>query len=152
MNFYVSVFSGSPHHSQDSRIISVKHYEEGMKVPGMPEMKGKVLTGIFELAGQRFMALDGGLVFKFSEAVSFYVECDTQEELDYFWGKLSADPAAEQCGWLKDRYGLSWQIIPKVLAEYSSDPDPVKANRVINAMLDMKKIDITAIERAYQEP
>jgi predicted 3-demethylubiquinone-9 3-methyltransferase (glyoxalase superfamily) len=114
-------------------------------------LEGKVITGVFELAGQRFMALDGGPVFKFNEATSFYVECEDQKEVDYFWNKLSAIPEAEQCGWLKDKYGLSWQIIPKQLGELMGDPDPVKAKRVVNAMLKMRKIDIEGLRQAYEQ-
>src|SRR5512139_1026606 len=99
VNFYISVFNGSPNKSGESRIISITRYEKGMEVPGMPEMTGKIITAIFELNGQRFIALDGGPIFKFNEAVSFFVECEDQEEVDYFWGKLSAIPESEQCGW-----------------------------------------------------
>ena len=116
----------------------------------MKGMEGKVITGIFELGGQRFMALDGGPMFKFTEAVSFYVECQDQEEVDYYWEKLSADPESEQCGWLKDKFGLSWQIIPKQLGELMGDPDPEKAGRVAQAMFQMKKLDIAKLEKAHQ--
>ena len=114
-------------------------------------MEGKVITAVFELAGQRFMALDGGPLFKFNESVSLYVECEDQQEVDYFWEKLSAVPESEQCGWLKDKYGLSWQIIPKQLGELMNDPDKQKAQRVANAMLKMKKIDITELQNAYEQ-
>ena len=114
----------------------------------MKGMEGKVINGVFELVGQRFMALDGGPLFKFTEAISLYLECATQEEVDYFWGKLSAVPEAEQCGWAKDKYGLSWQIIPAVLGELMSG-DPDKSNRVMQAILQMKKIDIEALKRAH---
>src|SRR3989344_1745840 len=113
-----------------------------MEVPGMPEMEGKILTVVFELDGQKFMALDGGPIFKFTEATSFYVECKDQEEVDYFWGKLSSVPESEQCGWLKDKFGLSWQIIPRQLEELIDDPDKEKSRKVLNAMLQMKKIDV----------
>ncbi len=149
INFYVSVFSAAPRKSGNSSIISIARYEKGIEAPGMPEMEGKVLTAVFELNGQRFMALDGGPIFKFNESVSFQVECEDQAEVDYFWGKLSAVPESEQCGWLKDKYGLSWQIIPKRLTELVSDKDPAKARRVVNAMLQMKKINIADLERAY---
>ncbi len=151
MEFYVSVFSGSPHRRGSSGILSVARYEAGMDVPGMPEMEGKVITGVFELNGQRFMALDGGPIFRFTEAVSLYVECEDQEEVDYFWERLSAVPESEQCGWLKDRFGLSWQIIPKQLELLAGDKDPEKARRVVNAMLQMKKISIADLEKAYAE-
>src|SRR5205085_2649835 len=138
MNFYTSLF-------RDSKIESITRY--GDEFPGM---KGKVLTGVFELAGQRFMALDGGPEFKFTEAVSFYVSCETQEEIDRLWQKLTADGGEEsQCGWLKDKYGLSWQIIPPILGELLSDKDADKAQRVMQAMLQMKKIDIQALKQAY---
>lgn len=149
INFYVSVFSGSPHASGNSRIISIARYEKGIEAPGMPEMEGKVITAVFELDGQRFMALDGGPIFSFTEAVSLYVECEDQAEVDYFWEKLSAVPESEQCGWLKDKFGLSWQIIPKRLGELAGDKDPLKARRVVNAMLQMKKISIADLEKAY---
>ena len=113
-------------------------------------MTGKIITAIFELNGQRFMALDGGPFFKFNEAVSFFVECEDQEEVDYFWGKLSAVLESEQCGWLKDKYGLSWQIIPSALMELMGDPDHVKSMRVRQAMLQMVKIDIAALKKAYE--
>jgi predicted 3-demethylubiquinone-9 3-methyltransferase (glyoxalase superfamily) len=148
MNFYVGVFNRAPYKKQESRIIGISRYEKGMDAPGADALEGKVITGVFELAGQRFMALDGGPVFKFTEATSFYVECEDQKEVDYFWNKLSAVPEAEQCGWLKDKYGLSWQIIPKRLGELMNDPDRAKAQRVVNAMLQMHKIDISALERA----
>src|SRR5438045_625037 len=117
MNFYVSVFEGSPAKKSESKIVSIKRYPERPLEEHMKGMEGKVLTGIFELEGQSFMALDGGPIFKFNESVSFQVECKAQEEVDYFWGKLSAFPSSEQCGWLKDKFGLSWQIIPKILGE-----------------------------------
>lgn len=150
INFYISVFSASPNKKEASGIISIKRYEAGMKTPGMPEMEGKILTAIFEIEGQRFMALDGGPVFKFTEAVSFYVECNDQEEVDYFWKKLSAVPESEVCGWLKDKFGLSWQIIPRQMGEYLSDPDKEKAGRVMQAMLKMKKIEIEDLKKAYE--
>ena len=117
----------------------------------MKGMEGKVLTGVFELEGQRFMALDGGPYFKPSGAVSFYLECETQEEVDYYWSRLSAggDPKAQQCGWLQDKYGFSWQIIPKALPELLNDPDKEKSGRVMQAMLQMKKIDIEELKKAY---
>lgn len=147
MNYYVETFNGNPDKKTESRIVSIKRYEEGMQAPGTKEMLGKVITGIFELNGQRFMALDGGPVFTFAEAVSFEIECDTQAELDYFWDKLSAVPESEQCGWCKDKFGLSWQVVPKELGELMSDPDPEKAKRVINALLPMKKIVIEDLRK-----
>ncbi len=125
INFYVTLFNKNPSSANPSKIVSIQRYPEGQQIGPVKNMEGKVLTAIFELEGQRFMALDGGPLYKFNESVSFYVECETQEEVDYFWDKLSAVPQAEQCGWLKDRFGLSWQIIPKQLGEYLSDPDRV---------------------------
>ena len=151
MNYYVDTFNDSPYKKEESRIVSITRYEKGMEAPGAEQMEGKVITGIFELAGQRFMALDGGPIFNFTEATSFYVECEDQKEVDYFWNKLSAVPEAEQCGWLKDKYGLSWQIIPKQLGELLGDPDPVIAQRVMLAMLQMKKIDIQKLKDARNQ-
>jgi predicted 3-demethylubiquinone-9 3-methyltransferase (glyoxalase superfamily) len=149
--FYVSVFNGSPYKSANSRIISIARYEPGMEVPGMPEITGKIITAIFELNGQKFMALDGGPIFKFTEAVSFEVQCEDQQEVDYFWGKLSAVPESEQCGWLKDKYGLSWQIIPKQMEKLLGDPNRNKALAAINAMLKMKKIVVADLQKAFEE-
>ncbi|MRR11871.1 VOC family protein, partial [bacterium] len=141
----------SPHKSGESRIVSIQRYEEGVQAPGAEQMLGKVLTAIFELSGQRFMALDGGPIFTFNEAVSLYVECADQAETDYFWESLSAVPEAEQCGWIKDKFGLSWQIVPKQLGELVSGPDKRKSMAAMNAMLKMKKIDIAEVQRAYDE-
>ncbi len=152
MNFYVDTFNGAPHKKQESRIVDITRYEKGMAAPGAEELEGKVITGSFELAGERFMALDGGPLFKFTEAISFYVECEDQKEVDYFWNRLSAVPEAEQCGWCKDKFGLSWQIIPKQLGELMGDSDPVKSQRVMQAMLQMHKIDIAGLKRAYEGP
>ncbi|CAG0938145.1 2-polyprenyl-6-hydroxyphenyl methylase / 3-demethylubiquinone-9 3-methyltransferase [Candidatus Brocadiaceae bacterium] len=149
MNYYVDTFNGAPHKKQESRIVEITRYEKGMEAPGAEQMEGKVITGIFELVGQRYMALDGGPVFNFTEAISFYVECEDQKEVDYFWNKLSAVPEAEQCGWVKDKFGLSWQIIPKQLGELMGDPDPIKSKRVMNAMLKMKKIIVEDLQKAY---
>ncbi|HET8579521.1 MAG TPA: VOC family protein [Nitrospiraceae bacterium] len=151
MNFYVSVFNGSPKKGPDSRIVSIVRYEKGMEVPGGAEMAGKVITGVFELAGERFMALDGGPIFKFNEALSLLVECEDQEEVDYFWKRLSAVPEAEQCGWLKDRYGLSWQISPKQLEQLLGNPNRKKALAATNAMLKMKKIVVADLQKAFDE-
>src|SRR5574341_363524 len=150
MNFYVDVFNGSPYKSGSSRINSIARYEKGIEAPQGPEMEGKVITGEFELAGQKFMCLDGGPIFRFNESVSFFVECQDQKEVDYFWGKLSAVPESEQCGWLKDKFGLSWQIIPKRMMELLGDKDKEKSHRVANAMLQMKKIVIADLEKAYE--
>jgi predicted 3-demethylubiquinone-9 3-methyltransferase (glyoxalase superfamily) len=151
VNFYISTFNGSPHKGRDSKIISITRYEKGMDAPGADQMEGKVLTAIFELNGQRFMALDGGPLFKFNEAVSFYVECEDQDEVDYFWNRLSAVPEAEVCGWLKDRYGLSWQIIPKQMGDLLGSPIRKKALAATNAMLKMKKIVIADLQRAFDQ-
>jgi len=151
VNFYISTFNGSPHKRCESRLISLQRYEKGMEVPGAEEMEGKVLTAIFELDGQRFMALDGGPIFKFNEAVSFYVECEDQEEVDYFWERLSAVPEGEQSGWLKDKFGLSWQIIPRQMGELLSSADRKKALAATNAMLKMKKIVMADLQRAYDQ-
>lgn len=141
INFYTSVF-------KDSKIVSITRYPEGYSEGPMKGMEGKVLTAVFELNGQQFMCLDGGPVFKFSEAISFQVSCESQEEVDDLWEKLSVVPEAEQCGWLKDKFGVSWQIIPTALSELMGDPDPAKAKRVTDAMLKMKKIDIAGLQRA----
>ena len=151
VNFYVSLFNGSPYKRRDSRIISITRYEKGMEVPGGEEMEGKVLTAIFELSGQRFMALDGGPLFKFNEAVSFYVECEDQDEVDYFWNRLSAVPEAEACGWLKDKFGLSWQIIPKQTGDLLGSPDRKRSMAATNAMLKMKKIVIADLQKAFDQ-
>ena len=135
--FYTSLFA-------DSKIESVSYY--GDEPPGR---KGQAMVVKFRLAGQDFMALNGGPEFKFSEAVSFFVNCDSQEEVDEFWAKLTANGGEEsQCGWLKDRFGLSWQIVPSVLPELMSDPDPARAARATHALMQMRKIDIAALERA----
>jgi predicted 3-demethylubiquinone-9 3-methyltransferase (glyoxalase superfamily) len=143
--FYVSVF-------KNSKIMDVARYgDEGAKASGQP--KGSAMTVAFQLDGQEFVALNGGPHFKFSEAVSFVVNCRTQAEVDHFWEKLSAggDEKAQQCGWLKDKYGLSWQIVPTVLGEMLQDKDPDKSGRVMQAMLQMKKLDIQALENAYAQ-
>jgi len=151
VSFYVSVFNGSPHKRRDSKIISITRYEKGMEVPGGEELEGKIITAIFELGGPRFMALDGGPIFKFNEAVSFYVECEDQEEVDYFWNRLSAVPEAEVCGWLKDRFGLSWQIVPKQMGDLLGNADRKKALAATNAMLKMKKLVIADLQKAFDE-
>jgi predicted 3-demethylubiquinone-9 3-methyltransferase (glyoxalase superfamily) len=151
VNFYISTFNGSPHKGRDSKIISITRYEKGMEVPGADQMEGKVLTAIFELNGQRFMALDGGPIFKFNEAISFLVECEDQGEVDYFWKSLSAVPESEQCGWLKDKFGLSWQIIPKQMGQLLTAPNRKKALAATNAMLNMKKIVIVDLQKAFDD-
>jgi predicted 3-demethylubiquinone-9 3-methyltransferase (glyoxalase superfamily) len=125
-----------------------RYGEAGREVHKMPA--GTVLTLAFELDGQPFTALNGGPVFKFNEAVSFQISCETQEEVDYYWERLSAggDERAQQCGWLKDRYGVSWQVVPTVLVAMIQDPDPARAGRAMTAMLKMKKLDIETLKRA----
>lgn len=141
--FYTGIF-------RNSRIVKVSRYgKAGYEVHHRPA--GTVMTVEFELEGQRFTALNGGPEFKFSEAISLQVDCKTQEEVDYYWDKLSAggDKKAQVCGWLKDKYGVSWQIVPTVLNEMMSDPDEEKSGRAMEAMLQMKKLDIAQLERAY---
>jgi len=138
MNFYTSIF-------KNSKILCVSRYSEGG--PGVP---GTVMTATFELDGQEFIALNGGPHFKFTEAVSFSVNCETQEEVDEMWEKLSEGGEKGRCGWLKDKYGLSWQVNPTVLGEMLKDPDPQKAKRVMNAMLQMDKFDIGKLKEAYE--
>jgi predicted 3-demethylubiquinone-9 3-methyltransferase (glyoxalase superfamily) len=145
MNFYVSIF-------KNSRIVSISHYPDGPLEGPMKGMEGKVLGGVFELEGQAFMALDGGPLFKPTPAISFYVECETQKEVDHYWDRLAegGDPKAQRCGWLQDKYGFSWQIIPAALPRLLSDPDGEKAGRAMQAMLKMKKIDIATLKRAHR--
>jgi predicted 3-demethylubiquinone-9 3-methyltransferase (glyoxalase superfamily) len=141
-NFYVSIFP-------NSKIGKIDHYDAASaEVSGQPE--GSVLTVEFELDGNPFLGLNGGPIFKFSEATSFIVECDDQAEIDHYWYKLSAVPESEQCGWLKDKFGVSWQIVPKRLHELLSDPDKAKASRAMKAMLEMHKLDIAELEKAAQ--
>ena len=143
VNFYVSVF-------KNSKIGSITRYgEEGAEVSGRP--KGTVMTVAFQLDGQEFVALNGGPHFKFSEAISFFVNCETQQEVDELWEKLSEGGEKSRCGWLKDKYGLSWQIVPTVLVEMLQDKDPEKSKRVMEAMLQMDKIDIKTIKQAYEQ-
>jgi predicted 3-demethylubiquinone-9 3-methyltransferase (glyoxalase superfamily) len=141
--FYTSIF-------KNSKIVNIARYgEAGAEVSGRP--KGTVMTVTFQLEGQEFMALNGGPQFKFTEAISFVVNCQTQEEVDAYWEKLSDGGQEVQCGWLKDKYGLSWQIVPSILSEMLNDPDPKKAERVMKAMLQMKKIDIKGLKQAYEQ-
>ena len=140
--FYVSVF-------RNGRIGKISRYgKEGFEVHRRPE--GSVMTVEFELEGERFTALNGGPHFRFSEAISFQVPCETQDEIDYYWQRLSAEGQVQQCGWLKDKFGLSWQIFPAVLPEMLSDPDRIKAARAMRAMLGMTKFDIAALLAAYE--
>jgi len=152
-NFYVSVFSavrGSASGGKTAKVLSVARYgEAGAKVSGRP--KGSVMTIVFELDGQKFTGLNGGPLFKFTPAISFMVECETQEEVDHFWEKLSEGGKTNQCGWLDDKYGLSWQIVPTILGELMQDKDPRRSERVMKAMLQMKKLDIQALKQAYEQ-
>jgi predicted 3-demethylubiquinone-9 3-methyltransferase (glyoxalase superfamily) len=141
-NFYVSVFSGNGGHS---KILSVSRYGETGPGPA-----GSVMVVSFLLDGQEFAALNGGPQFTFTEAVSFLVSCETQEEVDYFWAALSDGGQEGPCGWLKDKHGLSWQIVPTVLDELLGDPDPVRSQRVMKAMLEMGKIEIEGLRRAHE--
>ena len=141
--FYTGIFP-------NSRIVAVSRYgEAGREFHGKPP--GSVMTVAFELDGQAFTALNGGPIFKFNEAISLQVNCDTQEEVDYYWDKLSegGDEKAQQCGWLKDKYGVSWQVVPVILPEMLMDPESSKSQRAMQAMLQMKKIDIGELQRAY---
>src|SRR6476469_913424 len=142
--FYVSVF-------KNSKINTITRYgKEGYEIHKMKE--GTVMTVDFEIEGQRFIALNGGPMFKFNESISFQVNCATQQEVDYYWEKLSegGDEKAQQCGWLKDKYGVSWQIVPKILAKMIKDKDIKKSQKVINAMLQMQKLDIKTLLKAYE--
>ncbi len=143
MNFYVETFKNSPSKdAEDSEVVDIVRYPEGYSEGPMAGMEGQVLNGTFKLAGQRFYALDGGPIFKFSPAISIFIECEDQAEIDYFWEKMSAVPEAEQCGWLTDKFGLSWQIIPKNMGEL------LQTKEQVNAMLKMKKLDIATLEAA----
>ena len=139
--FYTSVF-------KDSKITHIGRYPQD----NHGKKAGDVMIVAFEINGQSFTALNGGPIFQLSEAVSFQIECATQEELDYYWEKLTAggDPECQQCGWLKDRFGLSWQVVPKIISEMMTDPDTTKSQRAFQAMLQMKKLDIAALQRAFE--
>ena len=142
VNFYISLFG-------NSRIKSINHYgESGAKLSGMPE--GSVMTIVFELAGQEFAAFNAGPHFKFNEAVSFVVNCDSQQEVDELWEKLSEGGAKQPCGWLKDKFGLSWQIIPTIFTDMITDSDPEKTERVMSAMYKMTKLEIDKLVQAYE--
>lgn len=137
VNFYVSLF-------KNSKVTGVSRYGDAGPGP-----KGSVMTATFQLEGQDFIALNGGPQFKFTEAISLYVDCRTQEEVDYLWEKLSEGGEKSMCGWLKDKYGLSWQIVPSALRELIGDKDPEKSKRVMMAMLQMARIDINKLQQAY---
>jgi predicted 3-demethylubiquinone-9 3-methyltransferase (glyoxalase superfamily) len=138
VDLYTSIFP-------DSRIVSSTRYGDAGPGP-----KGSLMTATFELAGQQFMALNGGPSFTFAQGISLYVSCETQEEVDEYWEKLSEGGEEGPCGWLTDRFGVSWQVVPRVLGEMLSDEDPEKAKRVMNAMLQMSKIEIDELRRAYE--
>jgi len=143
VDFYTGVF-------RNSRIVKIARYgEAGKEVHG--RTPGSVMTIAFELDGQSFTALNGGPIFKFNEALSLQINCETQDEVDYFWEKLSAggDEKAQQCGWLKDKFGLSWQVVPTVLPELLTDADYEKSQRVMAVMMKMKKLDIAALQKAF---
>jgi predicted 3-demethylubiquinone-9 3-methyltransferase (glyoxalase superfamily) len=143
--FYTSIFP-------NSRIGDITRYgKEGFEIHGRPA--GSVLTVEFTLDGQPFTALNGGPLFKFNEAVSLQVDCETQAQVDHFWNQLSTDgdPSAQQCGWLKDRFGVSWQVVPMIVRRLLQDPDAARSGRVMQALLQMKKLDIAALQRAYAQ-
>ena len=135
--FYVSIF-------RNSRITAITHYGEGMPMP-----KGTVLTVRFVLDGQEYLALNGGPTFPFTEAISLMVECKDQKEIDFYWNQLLGGGSEAQCGWLKDKYGLSWQVVPEGLEKLIGDEDPVRANRVLQAIMGMVKLDLAKLEAAY---
>jgi predicted 3-demethylubiquinone-9 3-methyltransferase (glyoxalase superfamily) len=139
MSYYVSIF-------KNSKVLNISRYPEG--VPGMA---GKVMSATFELNGQEIMVLNGGPQFKFTEAISLFVSCETQQEVDELWAKLTTGGEEGQCGWLKDKFGLSWQIVPTALGQMLGDPDPEKSKRVLDAMLKMKKIDVPTLRQAYNQ-
>src|SRR5205807_6617477 len=139
VNFYVSIF-------KNSKVVRVSRYGDAGPGP-----KGSVMSCTFQLEGQDFYALNGGPQFSFTPAISLFVNCETQQEVDDLWEKLSQGGAKERCGWLKDKYGLSWQIVPSVLGKMLQDKDVQKSNRVMKAMLQMDKIDIKALKRAYEQ-
>jgi predicted 3-demethylubiquinone-9 3-methyltransferase (glyoxalase superfamily) len=138
MRFYVSIF-------KNSRVVSISRYGEAGPGP-----EGTVMAAAFELDGQAFLALNGGQQFTFSPAVSFLVNCAAQDEVDYFWEKLSEGGEKDRCGWLRDKYGLSWQVVPSILGELMQDKDPKKSKRVMETMLQMQKIDIEGLKRAHE--
>jgi predicted 3-demethylubiquinone-9 3-methyltransferase (glyoxalase superfamily) len=137
VEFYTSIF-------KNSKIVTLSRYGEGGPGPA-----GSVMVASFQLNGQDFLALNGGPLFKFTEAISFVVECETQEEVDYFWDKLSEGGEPGPCGWLKDKFGLSWQIVPSIIPKLMQDPDTTKTGRVMHAVMQMTKIDIATLQRAY---
>jgi predicted 3-demethylubiquinone-9 3-methyltransferase (glyoxalase superfamily) len=139
VNYYLSIF-------KNSKILEISHYGDAV-----PEHKDKVLTLLFEIEGQKLQALNAGPQFPFTEAISLSVDCETQEEVDALWSKLSAGGSESPCGWLKDKFGLSWQIVPRALTEMLKDKDPDKATRVMQAMFTMSKIDVDRLRQAYNQ-
>lgn len=137
-NFYVSIF-------KNAKVLRVARYGDAGPGP-----KGTVMTAEFEIEGQKFLALNGGPTFKFNEATSFVVNCQTQEEVDYFWERLSQGGEKSRCGWLKDKFGLSWQVTPTIMGDFMSDKDPEKSKRVMEAMMQMDKLEIEPLKRAYE--
>jgi len=138
VNFYTSIF-------KNAKVLGMSRYGDAGPGP-----KGTVMSATFQLNGQEFMALNGGPQFKFTEAISFFVKCETQEEIDHYWEKLSAGGQKQQCGWVKDKFGVSWQIVPPVLGKLLGDKDPAKSRRVMQAMLKMNKLEIKALQNAYE--
>jgi predicted 3-demethylubiquinone-9 3-methyltransferase (glyoxalase superfamily) len=148
MNFYVDVFNGAPYKQQESKILKIKYYPEGMQDEHLKGMEGKILTGVFELEGQKYMCLDGGPLFKPNESFSLLVDCKDQSEIDYFWEKFTTNGGQEsQCVWCKDKYGFSWQIAPN-MEQWLDSPDDAKSKRAMQAMMGMKKIIIADLENA----
>jgi predicted 3-demethylubiquinone-9 3-methyltransferase (glyoxalase superfamily) len=142
-NFYTSIF-------KNAKITALTRYgEEASKVSGIPA--GTVMTAVFQLDGQEFIALNGGPLFKLTEAISFVINCQTQEEVDHFWEKLSAGGKKSQCGWLTDRFGVTWQVVPTILGQMLQDKNPARSKRVMQAMLQMAKIDIQRLKQAYDQ-
>jgi predicted 3-demethylubiquinone-9 3-methyltransferase (glyoxalase superfamily) len=139
VNYYLSIF-------KNGKILEISHYGDAI-----PEHKGKVLTLLFEIEGQQFQAINGGPKVPFTEAISLSVDCEIQEEVDTLWSKLSAGGSESQCGWLKDKFGLSWQIVPRALTEMLKDKDPDKVTRVMQAMFTMSKIDVDRLQQAYNQ-
>jgi predicted 3-demethylubiquinone-9 3-methyltransferase (glyoxalase superfamily) len=139
-NFYTSIF-------RNAKISSVTRYGDAGPGP-----KGSIMSAVFELDGQEFYALNGGPMFKFSPAISFFVKCESQEEVDYYWSKLSAGGVPNQCGWLQDKFGVSWQVVPTLLGKLLGDKDPAKSARVMQAMLKMTKLDVAGLQQAYDAP
>jgi predicted 3-demethylubiquinone-9 3-methyltransferase (glyoxalase superfamily) len=142
MRYYVSVF-------KNAKINHIQYYPDENLNEHFKGMSGKVITGEFELDGQKFLCLDGGPLFKFNEAVSFTVDCADQAEVDYYWEKLSAVPEAEQCGWCKDKFGVSWQIVPRRMGELLQSDDREAAGRAVQAMMQMHKLDVATLEAAF---